>query len=50
MINQAGLASILFVVDVFFDNDRGDCVELRHKARLSEIVASIESDINHKPG
>ncbi len=47
MIKQAGLASILFVPDLFFDNDQGDCVELRHKVRPLEIVASMESDINY---
>jgi hypothetical protein len=33
MIKQAGLASILFVVDIFFDNDRGDCVNRTSRPR-----------------
>ena len=48
MIKQAGKYSI-FVVDVFFDNDQGGIV-LNWGRRSSEIVVSIESAINHKPG
>ena len=49
MIKQAGLASILFVLDLSFNNDWRDCVELRHKVRSSGIVVSIELDKSHKP-